>query len=47
MWMNVDIFCFIVVFYVVSLPSPQIWKKNPEWKWGVKNEPSPLLRFSV
>jgi hypothetical protein len=27
--MNVDIFCFIVVFYVASLVSPQIWKKNP------------------
>jgi hypothetical protein len=24
MWMNVDIFCFIVVFYVASLASPQI-----------------------
>jgi hypothetical protein len=30
MWMNVDIFCFIVVFYVASLASPQIWKKNPD-----------------
>jgi hypothetical protein len=27
--MNVDIFCFIVVFYVASLASPQIWKKKP------------------
>jgi hypothetical protein len=26
MWMNVEIFCFIVIFYVASLASPQIWK---------------------
>jgi hypothetical protein len=24
MWMNVMTFCFIVIFYVASLPSPQI-----------------------
>jgi hypothetical protein len=29
MWMTVEIFCFIVVFYVASLASPQIGKKNP------------------
>jgi hypothetical protein len=29
MWMNVEIFCFIVTFYVASLASPQIWKKKP------------------
>jgi hypothetical protein len=27
MWMNVEIFCFIVIFYVAKLASPQIWKK--------------------
>jgi hypothetical protein len=29
MWMNVEIFCFIAIFYVASLASPQIWKKKP------------------
>jgi hypothetical protein len=24
MWMNVEIFCFIAIFYVASLASPQI-----------------------
>jgi hypothetical protein len=24
MWMNVEIFCFIIIFYVASLASPQI-----------------------
>jgi hypothetical protein len=27
-WMNVEIFCFIVIFYVASLASPQILKKK-------------------
>ena len=24
MWINIEIFCFIVIFYVASLSSPQI-----------------------
>jgi hypothetical protein len=29
MWMNVEILCFIVIFYVASLASLQTLKKNP------------------
>jgi hypothetical protein len=35
MWMNVMTFCFIVIFYVANLASPQIWKKNPGDRVGV------------
>jgi hypothetical protein len=30
MWMNVEIFCFIVIFYVASLASLQICKKKTQ-----------------